>query len=251
MAPEVVDESAPRHGLSEHKKRRSASSPTSRSAECGRHRPQACTSSRSSYPAGHVVPAYHDVRREFLAATSRPALRTCIRSSCSRGRTWSTVDGAVCRDRASGGASIDLRISRSTRPPLPPALTCGDYGLRRRPDRGGAEDREGPLDPAARMPAGHLWKGTPIKLETEFVIERKLTCAAPPALRSRASQSAVPYCATSTTSRPSTKCGQSTLPEAPPATTSSTPARPASCARRAASRSTLSACAAVAAPGNR
>jgi enamine deaminase RidA (YjgF/YER057c/UK114 family) len=24
------------------------------------------------------------------------------------------------------------------------------------------------------MPAGHLWKGTPIKLETEFVIERKL-----------------------------------------------------------------------------
>jgi enamine deaminase RidA (YjgF/YER057c/UK114 family) len=33
---------------------------------------------------------------------------------------------------------------------------------------------EGPIDPGARMPAGHLWKGTPIKLETEFIIERKL-----------------------------------------------------------------------------
>jgi enamine deaminase RidA (YjgF/YER057c/UK114 family) len=33
---------------------------------------------------------------------------------------------------------------------------------------------DGPLDPTARVPAGHLWKGTPIKLETEFVIERKL-----------------------------------------------------------------------------
>jgi enamine deaminase RidA (YjgF/YER057c/UK114 family) len=33
---------------------------------------------------------------------------------------------------------------------------------------------EGPIDPEARLSPGHLWKGTPIKLETEFVINRKL-----------------------------------------------------------------------------
>jgi enamine deaminase RidA (YjgF/YER057c/UK114 family) len=33
---------------------------------------------------------------------------------------------------------------------------------------------KGPLDPDARMPQGHLWKGTPIKLETQFIVDQKL-----------------------------------------------------------------------------
>jgi len=33
---------------------------------------------------------------------------------------------------------------------------------------------KGPLDPDARMPPGHLWKGTPIKLETQFIVDQKL-----------------------------------------------------------------------------
>jgi enamine deaminase RidA (YjgF/YER057c/UK114 family) len=33
------------------------------------------------------------------------------------------------------------------------------------------------LAPAARMPARHLWKGTPVKLEAEYVIEKKLVRA--------------------------------------------------------------------------
>src|SRR6185503_19726680 len=55
-----------------------------------------------------------------------------------------------------------------------PVLTCGDYVFVAGQTAEALKTEEGPIDPAARMPAGHLWKGTPIKLETEFVIERKL-----------------------------------------------------------------------------
>jgi len=55
-----------------------------------------------------------------------------------------------------------------------PVLTCGDYVFVAGQTAEALTTEEGPIDPAARMPAGHLWKGTPIKLETEFVIERKL-----------------------------------------------------------------------------
>ena len=55
-----------------------------------------------------------------------------------------------------------------------PLLTCGDYVFVAGQTAEALKTEEGPLDPQARMPAGHLWKGTPIKLETEFVINRKL-----------------------------------------------------------------------------
>lgn len=55
-----------------------------------------------------------------------------------------------------------------------PVLTCGDYVFVAGQTSEALKTEEGPLDPEARMPAGHLWKGTPIKLEAEFVINRKL-----------------------------------------------------------------------------
>jgi enamine deaminase RidA (YjgF/YER057c/UK114 family) len=55
-----------------------------------------------------------------------------------------------------------------------PVLTCGDYVFVAGQTAEALKLEEGPIDPSARMPAGHLWKGTPIKLETEFIIERKL-----------------------------------------------------------------------------
>ncbi len=55
-----------------------------------------------------------------------------------------------------------------------PVLTCGDFVFVAGQTAEALKTEEGPIDPEARMPAGHLWKGTPIKLETEFIIERKL-----------------------------------------------------------------------------
>jgi len=53
-------------------------------------------------------------------------------------------------------------------------LTCGDFVFVAGQTSEALKTEEGPLDPRARMPAGHLWKGTPIKLEAEFVIQHKL-----------------------------------------------------------------------------
>jgi enamine deaminase RidA (YjgF/YER057c/UK114 family) len=53
-------------------------------------------------------------------------------------------------------------------------LTCGDFVFVAGQTAEALEAEEGPIDPAARLLPGHLWKGTPIKLETEFVIARKL-----------------------------------------------------------------------------
>ena len=55
-----------------------------------------------------------------------------------------------------------------------PVLTCGDFVFVAGQTAEALKTEEGPLDPEARMPAGHLWKGTPIKLETEFILKRKL-----------------------------------------------------------------------------
>jgi enamine deaminase RidA (YjgF/YER057c/UK114 family) len=54
------------------------------------------------------------------------------------------------------------------------ALRCGDLVFAAGMTAEALITAEGPIDPQARMPAGHLWKGTPIKLETEFIIARKL-----------------------------------------------------------------------------
>ncbi len=54
-----------------------------------------------------------------------------------------------------------------------PALSCGDFRFIPGITAEARNAAEGPVDPEARRGPG-LWKGTPIKLETEFIIERKL-----------------------------------------------------------------------------
>jgi enamine deaminase RidA (YjgF/YER057c/UK114 family) len=55
-----------------------------------------------------------------------------------------------------------------------PALAAGEFLFVPGQTAEARETAQGPLDPDARMPHGHLWKGTPIKLETRFIVEQKL-----------------------------------------------------------------------------
>lgn len=54
-----------------------------------------------------------------------------------------------------------------------PALACGDFRFVPGITAEARVEAQGPVDPEARRAYG-LWKGTPVKLETEFIIERKL-----------------------------------------------------------------------------
>jgi enamine deaminase RidA (YjgF/YER057c/UK114 family) len=127
------------------------------------------------YTGGHVVDAYHEVRREYFAGHIPPSTSNLHRRFLLAGQ-----DMEVQLVAAVPGEGFEPKQHRPGNLPVhatsgySPVLTCGDYVFVAGQTAEALKTEEGPLDPAARMPAGHLWKGTPIKLETEFIIERKL-----------------------------------------------------------------------------
>ncbi|MDH5536310.1 MAG: Rid family hydrolase, partial [Betaproteobacteria bacterium] len=127
------------------------------------------------YTGGQVVDAYHEARREFFAGHVPPSTSNLHQRFLLAGQ-----DMEVQLMAAVPGRGVEVRQHRPANLPVhatsgySPVLTCGDFVFIAGQTAEALKTEEGPIDPAARMPAGHLWKGTPIKLETEFVIERKL-----------------------------------------------------------------------------
>jgi enamine deaminase RidA (YjgF/YER057c/UK114 family) len=176
MAPDVVDESAPRHGLPKHKKEaRRIFANFAKVLKAGGTDRGHVVRVDQYYTAGHVVPAYHEVRREFFAGHVPPSTSNLHQRFLLEGQ-----DMEVQLMAAVPAKGFQVAQHRPSNLPVhatsgySPALTCGDYVFVAGQTAEALKTEEGPLDPSARMPAGHLWKGTPIKLETEFVIERKL-----------------------------------------------------------------------------
>lgn len=172
----MVDESAPRHGLPKHKKEaQRIFANLAKVLNAGGTGREHVVRVDQYYTAGHVVPAYHEVRREFFAGHVPPSTSNLHQKFLLAGQ-----DMEVQLMAAVPAKSFEVAQHRPSNLPVhassgySPVLTCGDYVFVAGQTAEALKTEEGPLDPAARMPAGHLWKGTPIKLETEFVIERKL-----------------------------------------------------------------------------
>ena len=176
MAPEVIDQAAPRHGLPKHKKeaRRIFANFEKVLHAAGTDRDSVVRLDQY-YSGGHVVDAYHEVRREFFAGRVPVSTSNLHQKFLLTGQDMEVQMIAAVPGR-------DFAVTQHRPPNLPvhatsgysPVLTCGDFVFVAGQTAEALKIDEGPLDPAARMPAGHLWKGTPIKLETDFVIERKL-----------------------------------------------------------------------------
>jgi enamine deaminase RidA (YjgF/YER057c/UK114 family) len=176
MAPAVIDEAAPRHGLPRYKKEaQRIFANFARVLKAGGSDRQHVVRVDQYYTAGHVVDAYHEVRREFFAghvppSTSNLHQRFLLAGQAMEVQLIAAVPGwdfAVAQHRPQ-----NLPVHASSG--YSPVLTCGDYVFVAGQTAEALKTAEGPLDPAARLPAGHLWKGTPIKLETGFVIAKKL-----------------------------------------------------------------------------
>jgi len=176
MAPAVVDPDAPRHGLPKNKKEAQQIY-----ANFARVLKAAGTDRRNVvrvdqyYNRGQVVDAYHEVRRASFRGHAPPSTSNLHQKFLLAGQATDVQMIAVLAQ-----LGVDAEQRRPASLPVhatsgySPVLTCGDYAFIAGQTSEALNTEEGPLDPAARMPAGHLWKGTPIKLETEFVIERKL-----------------------------------------------------------------------------
>ena len=181
MAPEVVDKAAPLHGLPKHKKEaRRIFANFDKVLKAGGTDRKHVVRVDQYYTGGQVVPAYHEVRREFFAGHVPPSTSNLHQKFLLEGQ-----DMEVQLMAAVPARGFDVTQHRPKDLPVhatsgySPVLTCGDYVFVAGQTAEALKTEEGPIDPEARMPAGHLWKGTPIKLETEFIIERKLK----PALR--------------------------------------------------------------------
>ncbi len=176
MASDVIDPTAPRHGLPKYKKEaRRIFANFAKVLKAGGTDRNHVVRLDQYYSGARVVDAYHEVRREFFAGQVPVSTSNLHQNFLLAGQ-----DMEVQLIAAVPGKGFEVAQHRPENLPVhatsgySPVLTCGDYVFVAGQTSEALKIGEGPLDPAARMPAGHLWKGTPIKLETEFVIEKKL-----------------------------------------------------------------------------
>jgi enamine deaminase RidA (YjgF/YER057c/UK114 family) len=121
------------------------------------------------------VDAYHQARREYFNGNI-PVSTSNLHRRFARAHQSMEVQvmaiaagkGFAVRHEAEAGS---YRIHHSSG--YSPAISAGDFRFIPGQTAEALDEREPGLDPEARRGRG-LWKGTPIKLETDFIIRRKL-----------------------------------------------------------------------------
>ena len=127
------------------------------------------------YTSPEVVDAYHETRREYFKGKIPPSTSNLHRRF-SRAQQSMEVQvmaalpgsGFEVRHEANAGT---YKIHSSSG--YSPALSAGDFRFVPGQTAEALDEKEPGVDPEARRGRG-LWKGTPIKLETDFIIRRKL-----------------------------------------------------------------------------
>lgn len=130
------------------------------------------------YTSPDAVPPYHEVRREIFKGKIPPSTSTLQQRLVHTGQSQvvqmiGVVPGSGLEARhADYGPLYQIHHTSG----YSPGLAAGDYRFIPGQTAEARDEKIGGVDPEARRPAG-LWKGTPIKLETEFIITRKLAPA--------------------------------------------------------------------------
>jgi enamine deaminase RidA (YjgF/YER057c/UK114 family) len=128
------------------------------------------------YVGAHAVDPYHEVRREIFGGRIPPSTSNLHRAMPYPGQTQevqlvaAVPAGEFRAEHLKVATSWSIHASSG----YSPALAAGEFVFVPGQTAEARDTAQGPLDPEARMPHGHLWKGTPIKLETRFILEQKL-----------------------------------------------------------------------------
>lgn len=176
MAPEVLNVLAPNRSLPKNKKEAlRIFENLDRVLSAGGTSRDNAVRIDQYYRAAHAVDPYHEVRRAFFkgrvpASTSNLHQQFLLACQDIEVQLIAAVPGDDFQIAQYRPADLPVHATSG----YSPVLTCGDYVFIAGQTAEALRVEEGPLDPSARMPAGHLWKGTPIKLETQFILERKL-----------------------------------------------------------------------------
>ncbi len=128
------------------------------------------------YVGAHAVDPYHEVRREIFGGRIPPSTSNLHRALPYPGQTQEVqlIAAVPAGDFRAEHLSIATSWSIHASSGYSPALAAGEFLFVPGQTAEARDTANGPLDPDARMPHGHLWKGTPIKLETEFIVKQKL-----------------------------------------------------------------------------
>jgi len=127
------------------------------------------------YTGAHAVDPYHEVRREVFKGRIPPSTSNLHQRFA---RTGQTIELQVMAVAPGMGLTVEHQSSAATykihhSSGYSPSLRAGDFRFVPGQTAEARNEEEGPLDPAARRPVG-LWKGTAIKLETDFIIRHKM-----------------------------------------------------------------------------
>ena len=128
------------------------------------------------YVGAHAVDPYHEVRREIFGGRIPPSTSNVHRALPYRGQTQEVqlVAAVPSGDFRAEHLKIATSWSIHASSGYSPASAAGEFLFVPGQTAEASDTAQGPLDPEARMPHGHLWKGTPIKLETDFIVTQKL-----------------------------------------------------------------------------
>jgi enamine deaminase RidA (YjgF/YER057c/UK114 family) len=126
------------------------------------------------YTTPTAVPPYHETRTASLARIP-PSTSVLQQRFLRTGQTIEAMALAAVPGPGFHAEHMNFAPSYSITPTsgYSPALACGDFRFIPGITAEARIEAQGPVDPEARRGHG-LWKGTPIKLETAFIIERKL-----------------------------------------------------------------------------
>ncbi len=176
LAPEVLQSGHPFDGPSKpHREARRLFANVAEVLAAGGSDPSHVVRIDQYYTSPDVVDAYHQTRREFFNGKIPPSTSNLHRRFARAQQSMEVqVMAAVpaenfeVRHEADAGA---YKIHHSSG--YSPALSAGDYRFVPGQTAEALDEKEPGVDPEARRGRG-LWKGTPIKLETDFIIRRKL-----------------------------------------------------------------------------
>ena len=126
------------------------------------------------YTSGRAVEAYHDARRAALKDHISPSTSTLAEGFLRPGQDMevhlvAVADDSGMRPRHIRPAGQEVHHTSG----YSVALAAGDFVFISGRIADGPRFGEG-IAAQARVPEGHLWKGLPVKLETEFIMRSKV-----------------------------------------------------------------------------
>jgi enamine deaminase RidA (YjgF/YER057c/UK114 family) len=127
------------------------------------------------YTSPDVVPAYHETRRDYFKGKIPPSTSNLHRRFSRTGQSMevqvmaAVPSGEFGARHESDAAAYKIHASSG----YSPALSAGDFRFVPGQTAEARDENEPGIDPEAKRGRG-LWKGTPIKFETDFIIRRKM-----------------------------------------------------------------------------